>query len=60
MIVLNHKLIHKNPQKVMTFFPFINKYNWYEINFPSEMDDWLHFEKISSTIALNILYKKEV
>ena len=28
--------------------------------FTSEMDDWLHFEKNSSTIALNVLYKKEM
>ena len=60
MIARNHKLIRKNPQKVMTFFPFKNKYNWYEINFPSEMDDWLHSEKVSSTTPLNILYKKEM
>ena len=54
------KLIHKNPKKIMIFFPFISKYNWYERNFTSEMDDWLHFEKNSSTIALNVLYKKEM
>ena len=33
-----------------------------EINFPSKTDDWKTFEKINSTIALNILYifKKQI
>ena len=29
------------------------------MNFPSEKDDWIKFEKINSAITLNVLYKKE-
>ena len=43
----------------MQLYPFINKYNWYGINFESEKDDLAKFEKLNSTIALNVLYQKE-
>ena len=39
--------------------PFINKYNWDAINFPSEKDDWTKFEKNNATILLNVLYAKK-
>ena len=39
--------------------PFINKYNWEEINFPTEKDDWKKIEKNNVTIALNVLYAKK-
>ena len=39
--------------------PFINKYNWEEINFPTEKDDWRKIEKNNVTIALNVLYAKK-
>ena len=38
--------------------PFINKYNWKEINLPSEKDDWKKLEKNNISIALNVLYTK--
>ena len=38
--------------------PFINKYNWKEINLPSEKDDWKKLEKNNASIALNVLYTK--
>ena len=38
--------------------PFINKYNWKEINLPSEKDDWKKLEKNNVSIALNVLYTK--
>ena len=53
------KKMEKNPQIIMNLYPFINKYNWYGINFPSEKDDWIKSEKINSTIVLNVLYEKE-
>ena len=43
----------------MKLYPFINKHNWYRMNFPSEKDGWVKFEKINSAITLNVLYKKE-
>ena len=39
---------------------FINTYNWEEINYASKVEDWKRFEKINSTIALNVLYTKEI
>ena len=41
------------------FKPFIDEYNWEEINFPSEEDDWKKFEKNNITITLNVLYAKK-
>ena len=38
-VTLNHEQIKKDPQKITKFKPFINKYNWQGINFPSEKDD---------------------
>ena len=39
--------------------PFINKYNWEGINFPSEKDDWKKFQKNNVATALNVLYAKK-
>ena len=39
--------------------PFINKFNWERINYPSKIDDWKKFEKNDLTIDLIILYTKE-
>ena len=36
-----------------------NKYNYEEINFSPETDDWRKFEKNNVTIALNILNAKK-
>ena len=30
----------KDLQRITKITPFINKYNWEEINFPSEKSDW--------------------
>ena len=42
--------------------PFINKYNWKGINYPTEIGDWKTFEKNNPTTALDIFYikKKEI
>ena len=36
--------------------PFIDKYNWKEINFPSHKKDWEKFESNNKSISLNMLY----
>ena len=36
--------------------PFIDQYNWKEIEFPSHSKDWKKFEQNNKTIALNILF----
>ena len=36
--------------------PFIDQYNWKEIDFPSHSKDWKRFEQNNKKIALNILF----
>ena len=50
------KKIKKDPQRISTFKPFINQYNWKEIDFPSNGKDWKKFESNNQSIALNILH----
>ena len=51
---------NKKPfQRITKIKPFINKYNWKGISFPSEKDTWKKFEKNNLTIALNVLYAKK-
>ena len=49
-------LIEKNPQRISKIKPFIDQYNWKEIDFPSHSKDWKKFEQNNKTIALNILF----
>ena len=58
-VVLNHEEIKKDWQRITKIKPFINKYNWKGINFPSEKDDWKKIKKNNVTIALNVLYAKK-
>ena len=46
-------------QRITKIKPFINKYSWEGINFPSVKDDWKRFEKNNVKIAINILYAKK-
>ena len=55
-VALNHEQIKKDPQRITKMKPFIDQYNWKEINFPSYKKDWNEFEKNNKIIALNILY----
>ena len=54
-LVLNLDKIQKNPQRVSKIKPFIEKYNWEDIDFPSTSKDWKKFES-NNEVALNILY----
>ena len=58
-VALNHKKIGKNPGRITKIKSFINKYDWKEINFPSEKNDWIIFEENNLTIALTVLYVKK-
>ena len=53
-VALNYKEIESDPERVSNIKPFINKYNWEKLNYPSKIDDWKRL-----AIALNILYTKE-
>ena len=48
------KVLQKEYQ---TSNPFIDQYNWKELNFPSNRKDWNEFEKNNKLIAFNMLYE---
>ena len=58
-VVLNYGEIESHPERVSNIKPFIDKYYWKGINYPSKIGDRRTFEKNNPTIALNILYIKE-
>ena len=55
-VALNFKKIKSNPERIWSINPFIDQYNWKEINFPSHKKDWKKFESNNKLIALNNLY----
>ena len=55
-IALNYEKINNNHQRISKIEPFIDIYNWNEIDFPSTGKDWKKFESKNTSIALNILY----
>ena len=58
-VALNYDEIKKNDQRINEVKPFVNKYDWSEINFPSHVGDWKKFELNNKSIALNVLYVPE-
>ena len=55
-VALNRDKSNKHLQRVSKIKPFINQYNWSDIDFPSTSKDWKNFELNNESIALNILY----
>ena len=55
-LALNINSIDKRPQRVSNIKPFIDNYNWNDINFPAAKKDWNKFEVNNKNVALNILY----
>ena len=55
-VALNHDKINKSLQRVSKIKPFIDQYNWSDIDFPSTSKDWKKLELNNESIALNILY----
>ena len=55
-VALKHDKINKEPQRVPKIKPFIDQYNWNDIDFPSTSKHWKKFELNNESIALNILY----
>ena len=55
-VALNHEHIKNNPERISKIKPFIDQYDWKEIDFPSTGKDWKKFESNNKSIALNILY----
>ena len=58
-VALDYEEIESHTERASNIKPFINKYNWKGIKYPSKIDDWKTFEKNNATIAINILYIKE-
>ena len=56
-MALNYQSIKKDPQRISKIKPFINQYNWKEIDFPTQPSkDWKKVESYSKSIALSILF----
>ena len=53
---LDYQRIKKGPQKISKLKPYINQYNWKDIKFPSDKEDWKKFEQNNKEIALNTLF----
>ena len=54
-LALNFDKIKKDPERVSKIKPFIEKYNWEDIDFPSTSKDWKKFE-CNNEVAFNILH----
>ena len=54
-LALNLDNIEKNPQRISKTKPFIDQYNWKDIDFAPTNKDWRKLE-LNNDIAVNILY----
>ena len=54
-LTLNFK-INSHHERITKIKPFIDNYNWKNINFPATGKDWNKFEQNNNNVALNILY----
>ena len=55
-VAVTHQNIENNLERISNIKPFINQYNWRDIDFPSHQKDWKMFKQNNKTIALNILF----
>ena len=56
MAALNHQKIPNHTERISNLIPFINDYNWDDLEFPAYHKAYSAFDKNNSEIALNILY----
>ena len=54
-LALNFDNINNHPEKIFKIRPFIDQYNWKDIDFPPTNKDWKKFE-LNNKVALNTLY----
>ena len=54
-LALNVDNIDNHPERISKIKPFINQYNWKDIDFPSISKDWREFE-LNNEVVLNVLY----
>ena len=55
-VASNYQNIEKDAQRISKIMPYIDQYNWKDIDFPSHSKNWKTFESNNKSIALNILY----
>ena len=55
-LAINFDDIDRNPQRVSKIKPFIDNYNWNDINFPAAKKDWNKFELNNKNVSLNMIY----
>ena len=55
-VALNYKEIKWNLDRVSNIEPFINKFNWDGIKYPSKIENWKKFESNNPTFLLVVLY----
>ena len=55
-VALNYQQINNHPEEIYDIKPFVDKYNWKEISFPSHKEDWNNFEKNNKSTTLNVLF----
>ena len=55
-VALNYEQIDNHPERISKIKPFINMYDWIDLNFPSHKENWDTFEKNNKSITLNIFY----
>ena len=53
---LNPEQIKKDHQRITKVKPFIDQYNWKEVDSPSNKKNWKKFKLNNKSIVLNILY----
>ena len=54
--LLDYQTIKTHPQRISKLKPYINKYNWKDIKFSSDKEDWKKLEQNNKEIALNVLF----
>ena len=54
-LALNLDKINNHPERISKIKPFIEEYNWKDIDFKSTSKDWKKFE-LNNEVAVNILY----
>ena len=51
-VALNYEQIKDHPERTSKIKPFIDKYNWKDIDFPSHSKDWKKFESNNKSILI--------
>ena len=52
---LDYQAIKADPERISKLKPYINQYNWKDIKFPSDKEDWKKFEQNNKENCLNCI-----